>query len=95
VLVRVWQYDVVPGCEADFEREYGADGSWARLFRASDGYLGTELYRATGTPGRYLTVDRFTDVEAWRRFLTTHRAAYADLDSRCARLTAAEVEILG
>jgi heme-degrading monooxygenase HmoA len=95
MLVRVWQYDVVPGAEAAFEQEYGRDGSWARLFAAEPGYLDTELFRSVAVPGRYLTVDRFSDAGAWRRFLVRHRAAYDALDARCARLTAAEVELAG
>lgn len=95
MLVRVWQYDVVPGAEAEFEREYGRDGSWARLFAAEPGYLDTELFRSVGIPRRYLTVDRFSDAGAWDRFLARHRGAYDALDARCAGLTSAEVELAG
>jgi heme-degrading monooxygenase HmoA len=92
-LTRVWQYDVRSGAEAAFAEAYGADGSWARLFSASDGYLGTELFRSADTPGRYLTVDRFLDHAAWRRFLADHGPAYRRLDEQCADLTLAEREL--
>lgn len=81
MLVRVWQYDVRPGREAEFERLYGASGAWAQLFARSAGYLGTELFRAVQRPGRHVTVDRFSDDEAWHHFLGEHRTAYTELDS--------------
>ena len=95
MLVRVWQYDVTPGQEAEFERLYGTSGAWAQLFARSSGYLGTELFRAVQRPGRYVTVDRFSTEEAWHRFLGEHRRAYTELDSRCAELTDAEADLLG
>lgn len=93
MFVRVWQYDVAEGLEADFERVYGSDGDWARLFAASGGYLGTELFRCVGEPGRYLTVDRFTSSNAWRQFLTEHGPTYAELDHQVAGLTLHEEEL--
>ncbi|HEY7103076.1 MAG TPA: antibiotic biosynthesis monooxygenase [Mycobacteriales bacterium] len=93
MLVRVWEYEVVPGREAEFEQLYGSAGAWAQLFARSAGHLSTELYRALDRPVRYLTVDRFADAESWQRFLREHGADYAELDSRCAPLTTAEVEI--
>ena len=95
VLVRIWQYDVVFGQETQFERFYGPTGSWAQLFARSADHLGTELYRAVGQPGRYLTVDRFTSTAAWRQVLEEHGEDYDALDSRCAELTTSELEILG
>lgn len=95
MLVRVWQYDVAPGHEAEFERLYGASGAWAQLFGRGAGYLGTELFRAVQRPGRYITVDRFSSAEAWHQFLREHATAYAELDSRCAELTREEIDLLG
>ena len=92
-LTRVWQYDVRHGAEAEFVEAYGAGGSWALLFAASDGYLGTELFRSLEMPGRYLTVDRFIDRPAWHRFLADHGSAYQRLDERCADLTLAEHDL--
>jgi heme-degrading monooxygenase HmoA len=92
-LTRVWQYDVRPGAEAEFEEAYGADGSWARLFAAGTGYLGTELFRSLDVPGRYLSVDRFLDAPTWHRFLADHGSAYQQLDEQCADLTLTEQEL--
>lgn len=72
---------------------YGAAGDWAQLFAASDGYLGTELFTSLSLAGRYLTVDRFSNEDAWQRFQAEHHAAYQRLDARCAKLTQGEREI--
>lgn len=93
MLVRVWEYEVVPGREAEFERLYGSAGAWAQLFSRSPGHVSTELYRAVDRPRRYMTVDRFSDADSWQRFLSEHGDDYAELDFRCAELTAAEIEI--
>ena len=65
-MVRVWEYDVSETSRAEFERTYGAAGDWVQLFSSSDGFRGTELFVSLSDPGRYLTVDRFTDEGAWR-----------------------------
>lgn len=93
MFVRVWQYEVVEGREAEFERVYGADGGWARVFALSDGYLGTELFRSISRPRGYLTVDRFTSPEAFGELLERHAASYAELDGRAEALTVDEREI--
>ena len=90
MLVRVWEYDVPEGSRAEFERTYGADGEWAQLFSASDGFRGTELFVSTSDPGRFLTVDRFIDAAAWRAFLIEHRDAYHRLDAASEALTTGE-----
>ena len=41
MAVRVWRYDVPADVREEFEREYGPDGSWARLFAASPGFVVT------------------------------------------------------
>ena len=93
VFVRIWQYDVTPERAAEFERIYGADGEWAHLFAASAGYLGTELFKQTTHPPKYLTVDRFTSETAWHEFLAEHGNAYVELDRMTQGLTVAEQEL--
>jgi heme-degrading monooxygenase HmoA len=95
MMIRVWEYDVLEGSAADFERVYGADGAWAELFSSSDGFEGTELFVSLTRPGRYLTVDRFRDEASWRRFQTEHRDAYLELDAQSEGLTRSERELAG
>ena len=92
-MIRVWEYDVPEESRAEFERRYDATGDWAQLFSSSDGFHGTELFTSLDRPGRYVTVDRFTDASAWKAFLTEHGDAYHRLDEACESLTTAEREL--
>ncbi len=94
-MIRVWEYDVADDAVHDFERAYGADGLWARLFSSASGFGGTELFVSLSRPGRYITVDRFSDQAAWRRFQAEHHDAYVQLDAETERLTLDERELVG
>ncbi|WP_133241243.1 antibiotic biosynthesis monooxygenase family protein [Nocardioides gansuensis] len=91
----MWEYDVPEDSVADFERVYGADGAWAKLFSSSEGFEGTELFVSLSRPGHYLTVDRFQDEASWRRFQTDHRDAYLELDAASEGFTVSERELAG
>lgn len=89
----IWQFEVAEENVAAFESAYGSDGAWARLFRASPEYRGTELLRDAYIPGNYLTVDRWTSEDAFRDFRRDHDAEYETLDRSCDALTARETRI--
>lgn len=89
--VIIWKFRAQPGQEAAFERRYGADGDWVRLFRRFPGYVGTELLRCED--GEYLTVDRWDTREAYDTFHRDGGEEYRRLDASCERLTASEVRI--
>jgi hypothetical protein len=89
----VWEFRVKPESIAEFERVYGPEGSWARLFRRSADYEGTELLRDRGRAGRYLTIDRWTSHEALRKFKQEFAAEYAALDKECEQLTETELRL--
>jgi heme-degrading monooxygenase HmoA len=80
-FIALWRYRVDESDRAAFERAYGPDGDWARLFGREPGYLGTELLR--GECGDYLTLDRWQDETAWLRFKDRHASDYEELDSAC------------
>ena len=40
-MIREWL--VHKGLEAEFERVFGSDGSWVKLLKSAEGYLGTRL----------------------------------------------------
>jgi heme-degrading monooxygenase HmoA len=85
-----WEYEVRPEQVAAFERLYGADGEWARLFRRADGYVETLLFRDTDRPTRYLTVDRWQSRAAFDTFVDAASSAYAALDRLGSALTVRE-----
>ena len=91
--VCAWEFVVRPSCVAEFERIYGSDGDWARLFRRAPGYRCTELHRDRTQPTRFLTLDFWDSREACDRFRRAHAEEYAALDARCEALTEREREI--
>jgi len=93
MFVVVWQFEIAEEKIAAFEAAYGPEGSWARLFRSSADYLGTELLRDAYIPGIYLTIDRWQSEEAFRAFRKNHDAQYEALDRQCDELTAKETRI--
>lgn len=93
MFIVVWQFEVAEQNVTAFEAAYGADGAWARLFRKSPEYCGTELLRDAYVPGCYLTIDRWTSEEAFRAFRRDLDAEYETLDRYCDGLTARESRI--
>lgn len=93
MFVVVWQFEIVEENLSAFEAAYGPDGSWARLFRSSPDYHGTELLRDAYIPGSYLTIDRWANEDAFRAFRRDHDAEYEQLDRACDALTTREARI--
>ena len=93
MFIFIWEYIVREGLEAKFEKIYGAQGDWAQLFKHGEGYLGTDLFRDSNHPRRYITIDRWTSFAAFDSFREKCRLQYEALDSRCEYLTEREAEI--
>jgi heme-degrading monooxygenase HmoA len=89
----LWEYDVKQGCEEQFEKVYGPDGNWARLFRHHPAYQRTLLLRDPFRGLTYLTCDFWETREAYKTFISRNCDAYQALDGRCAELTLAERKI--
>lgn len=93
MYVAVWQYQVKTGCESEFERAYGTEGEWVRLFQGSKGFLGTELLKDLVRDGRYVTIDRWTSEAEYESFVKEHQSWYQAIDRRCEMLTEMEASI--
>ena len=89
----LWEFTVTAARQAEFEAHYGPDGTWARLFRLAEGYLGTELLRDRGNSLRYLTIDRWESREAFEAFRRAHGAEYERLDREFEGLTTREAPL--
>jgi heme-degrading monooxygenase HmoA len=83
----IWEFLVRQELRPAFETAYAPDGDWARLFRQSSEYLGTELFHDLGLPERYLTLDRWTSRDAFLKFKQANESAYRTLDQQCDVLT--------
>jgi quinol monooxygenase YgiN len=91
--VRVWEFRVLPKNRKNFERIYGPQGDWVRLFKKGKGYLRTELFRDAEIRGRYLTVDYWISKAAYDTFRREFDREFRTLDKKCESLTALEVSL--
>ncbi len=89
----IWEYEVPVEHGGAFERAYGPEGDWVRLFRGAPGYVRTELHRDRARPGRYVTIDWWESEADWRAFREGRAREFEQLDARCAALTTREAEI--
>jgi heme-degrading monooxygenase HmoA len=94
-FIAAFRYEVDADLREGFEQVYGPGGTWAELFGAADGYLGTDLYRSAERDGEYLVVDRWSTDAAYRAFLDEHRAEYARRGAEAAALYRREVALGG
>jgi len=93
MFVVVWQFEITEEGVPAFEAAYGPEGAWAKLFRTSPHYQGTELLRDAYIPGSYLTIDRWASEEAFRAFRKDHDAEYETIDLASDALTSRETRI--
>jgi quinol monooxygenase YgiN len=74
VIAVVWQFDVLPGKNDEFERLYGADGPWTALSRRSRSFLGSSFLKDLAQPSRYLVVEYWSEMVVYER----HHADFED-----------------
>ena len=89
----LWEFTVLPARQAEFESHYGIDGDWVRLFRRGTGYLGSELLQDRANSLRYLTIDRWESIEAWRAFRSRFAQEYEQLDRELEGLASREAAL--
>jgi heme-degrading monooxygenase HmoA len=93
MFVVVWKFEIAEEQVAAFEAAYEPEGAWAKLFRTSPEYLGTELLRDAYIPLSYVTIDRWASEDAFRAFRKEHDAEYEALDRSSDALTSHETRI--
>ena len=89
----LWEFLVRPKRQAEFERRYGPDGDWVALFRQAPGYIETRLLRDRSEGLRYVTIDRWERLEAYRAFRSQFSRQYDELDRLCEGLTTHEAPL--
>jgi hypothetical protein len=62
MIAIVWQFDVRPGSESEFERFYGAAGEWTAINRHSRSYLGSSFLRDQNLKSRYLVIEYWSEM---------------------------------
>jgi heme-degrading monooxygenase HmoA len=89
----LWEFEVKPGYENRFEKVYGPDGDWARLFRSDPHYRETRLLHDSFHPSVYLTLDFWESRQSYEGFMANHRAEYGAIDEAGEELTVSERRI--
>ena len=92
-FVVIWEFQVRPEAEVEFERVYGPEGDWVQLFRRAAGYIRSELLRDREVWGRYLVLDHWDTAAQYESFHAAHSADYSALDQRCEALTLHEARV--
>jgi heme-degrading monooxygenase HmoA len=89
----VWEFVVRSDKVGEFERHYSATGTWAELFRKSPGYRETLLLRDVRQPNRYLTLDRWDDIESRQAMRQKSAREYEEIDRMCEAFTETEKDL--
>jgi hypothetical protein len=93
MFVALWEYEVKPGDEERFEKAYGPDGDWVRLFQSDTHHYQTRLVSDSLRPGVYLTMDFWESREAYEEFMGGHTTEYEAIDAMSEELTVKERRI--
>ena len=88
MIAIVWQFDVRPGREADFEHFYGADGDWTAANRHSRSYLGSSFLRDQTLPTRYVLIEYWSEMLVYEEHKTYNKHRLVDLESHRDELVA-------
>ena len=93
MFVALWEFEVKPGCEEKFEKVYGEEGAWAKLFLRDSLYRGTRLVKDVERERVYLTLDFWETREAYEKFRKESAVQYQRIDKECEGMTVAEKRI--
>jgi heme-degrading monooxygenase HmoA len=91
--VIVWEFRIRQANEAEFVKQYGPEGIWARFFRGASGYVRTELKRDVADHLCFLTLDFWQAEEDFNRFRQANVAEYERLDKELEGLTEQETRL--
>ena len=93
MFVALWEFEVKPGCEEKFDRVYGAEGAWAKLFARDTAYRGTRLVKDVERERVYLTLDFWESCEKYEKFKKENVGEYERIDRECEGMTVREEKL--
>jgi hypothetical protein len=94
MIAIMWQFDVRPGREPEFEEFYGAGGQWTAMNRHTRSYLGTSFLRDQNRSSRYIVIEYWSEVVVYEQHRSYRSDAVASLERHRAALIES-VEPLG
>jgi hypothetical protein len=86
MIAIVWQFEVKPGRENEFEQMYGVDGEWTRLNRQTRSYLGSSFLRDLSRASRYIVVEYWSEMLVYEQHRVYRSDAITLLEQRSAAL---------
>lgn len=86
MLTVVWQFQVQPGREDDFERLHGADGDWTAISRRSRSFLGSSFLKDLSNSRRYLLLEYWSEMFVYEKHLADFSDDVEELKARRAGL---------
>jgi|SRR5688572_30112958 heme-degrading monooxygenase HmoA len=94
MIAIMWQFEVQPGREPEFEQLYGVDGPWTAMNRHTRSYIGTSFLHDQSRSSRYIVVEYWSEMLVAEQNRGTRNAALAEIEARREQLVAS-VEPLG
>ena len=67
MIAVVWQFQVKPGKQEEFEKFFGADGAWSTLARRSRSFLGSSFLRDQAHDASYVLVEYWSEMVVYER----------------------------
>lgn len=89
----VWEFRVKRELQGAFEKVYGPNGDWVRLFRSHAGYVHTVLLRDEADDLRYLTIDTWESRAHFLDFRERASVEFDALDQVCQSLMQSERQV--
>lgn len=89
----IWSYKVVSGKENEFEKMYGEEGEWVKLFRKYPDYIKTELHKNLDENSHYITIDNWTSKESYNKFRDQAGSEFEVIDKLGEKLTFSETPL--
>ena len=62
MIAIMWQFDVKPGRETEFEQLYGDDGEWTAMNRHTRSYLGSSFLHDQNRSSRYIVIEYWSEM---------------------------------
>lgn len=90
IFVYIWEYQVKEEFRSEFEKIYGPDGDWVRLFKKANGYVSTDFYQDISDTNRFITVDSWDTKKDRDNFREKFFKEFELLDEHCESFTEEE-----
>lgn len=91
-FITIWRYKIKPEKRSEFEKLYGQNGEWVKLFKKYPDYIKTELIKNLNN-NHYITLDYWNSKESYYKFKEAAKKEFIEIDSQGEELTIEEKHI--